>query len=503
MTGTAETRDKVMEAAVKLSRATLAELPTDIMRPNYTREDLRPGIVHIGLGNFHRAHQSWYLHRLMLDDLARDWAIIGSGVKPYDASMRDKLVAQDCLTTLVQLEPTSTSVEVVGAMIDYLPIEAGNASLIEAMSDPAICIVSLTVTEGGYFLDPATGEFDATNDEIVYDAAHPDAPVTAFGAMIAALKKRRTAGEKPFTIQSCDNLLGNGDVVRQTVVSLAKLSDTDLADWIDANVAFPNSMVDCIVPATGPEAIENLRAIGVEDAAPVTHENFRQWVIEDKFCNGRPPWETVGVTMTDNVHAYEDMKIRVLNAGHQMLVNAAEILSVETIAECMVDVEIAGLLNKVQTDEVLPFVNAVPDRTPQDYLALIVSRFANPAVHDTTRRVAFDGSSRHAGFILPTVREALEAGAPVRGLALVEALWARMCTGVREDGSVIEPNDPFWDELQVTALAAADDPSKWLAQEQIYGSLAKAPAFSDAFSDWLIRLHRDGCRTVLREYLAS
>lgn len=492
-----------MDATVKLSRAALAELPTDIMRPNYTHEDLRPGIVHIGLGNFHRAHQSWYLHQLMLNGLARDWAIIGAGVRPYDAVMREKLLAQDCLTTLVQLEPSSTSVEVIGPMIDYLPIEDDNASLIATMADPAICIVSLTVTEGGYFLDPATGEFDATHEEVAHDAAHPNAPVTAFGAMIAALARRRAAGDKPFTIQSCDNLLGNGDMVRQTVVSLARMSDADLAEWIEAQVSFPNSMVDCIVPATGPEAIENLRAMGVDDAAPVTHENFRQWVIEDNFCNGRPPWETVGVTMTDNVHAYEDMKIRVLNAGHQMLVNAAEILSVETIAECMVDVEIAGLLNKVQTDEVLPFVNAVPDCSPQDYLALIVSRFANPAVHDTTRRVAFDGSSRHAGFILPTVREALEAGAPVRGLALIEALWARMCTGVREDGSVIEPNDPFWDDLQAAAQAAKDDPAHWLAQEQVYGTLADEPAFADAFGDWLTRLNRDGCRTVLREYLSS
>ncbi|MEO1239700.1 MAG: mannitol dehydrogenase family protein [Pseudomonadota bacterium] len=488
---------------VKLARAALAQLPAEILRPNYARDDLRQGIVHIGLGNFHRAHQAWYLHRLMMDHKARDWGIIGAGVRPYDAAMRDKLLAQDCLTTLVQLEPTSTSVEVIGPMIDYLPIEKDNARLIEAMADPAIRIVSLTVTEGGYFIDPATGEFDATHEDIVHDAAHPATPRTAFGALIAALAKRRTAGEGPFTIQSCDNLLGNGDVVRQTVVSLARMNDPELAAWIEAKVAFPNSMVDCIVPATGPEAIENLRALGVDDAAPVTHENFRQWVIEDNFCNGRPPWESVGATITNDVHAYEDMKIRVLNAGHQMLVNAGEILSVETIAACMVDADISGLLEKVQSDEVLPFVNTVPNCTPQEYLALIITRFANPAVHDTTRRVAFDGSSRHAGFILPTVREALDAGAPVVGLALIEALWARMCTGVREDESVIAPNDPFWDDLQAIAVAAKDDPTKWLAQEQIYGSLADAPAFADAFCDWLTRLHRDGCRAVLRAYLAS
>lgn len=503
LNGSTRTDVTQVGSPVKLSRATLADLPADIDRPRYRTEDLTAGIVHIGLGNFHRAHQSWYLHRLMQDGLALDWAIIGAGVRPYDAAMRDKLLAQDCLTTLVQLEPASTSAEVVGAMIDYLPIEVDNASLIATMADPAIRIVSLTVTEGGYFIDPATGEFDATHEEILFDAATPEAPRTAFGAMIAALSRRRAAGHAPFTIQSCDNLLGNGDVVRQTVVSLAKLSDADLAAWIDAEVAFPNSMVDCIVPATGAEAIENLRAIGVEDHAPVTHENFRQWVIEDNFCNGRPPWDAVGATITDNVHAYEDMKIRVLNAGHQMLVNAAEILSVETIADCMAHPEIAGLLNKVQTEEVLPFVDPVPDCTPQDYLALVVSRFSNPAVHDTTRRVAFDGSSRHSGFILPTVRDALDGGAPVQGLALVEALWARMCTGVREDGSTIEPNDPFWDDLKAAALAAKETPSAWLAQDHIYGALAEAPDFADAFHGWLTRLHQDGCQATLRYFLAD
>ncbi len=485
---------------MKLSNATIDALPEGIDRPRYDRAALTPGIVHIGLGNFHRAHQAWYLHRLMQAGQAHDWAIIGAGVRPYDAAMRERLIAQDCLTTLIELDPAGTSAEVTGAMIDYLPIEEGNGPLIAQMSDPAIRIVSLTVTEGGYYTD-ASGAFDQSHPDIAHDAASPAAPRTAFGAIVAALKARRDAGHGPFTVQSCDNLQGNGGITRATVVGLARLSDSALADWIDAEVTFPNSMVDCIVPATGPNEIARAADLGVEDAAPVTHENFRQWVIEDAFCAGRPAWEEVGATITDDVHAYESMKIRVLNAGHQVLANAGEILSVPTIADCMADPDIAPFFRKVETDEIVPYVHAVPDRTPAEYLELIVSRFSNPQIRDTTRRVAFDGSSRHTGFVLPILRDAQAAGGSVEGLALVEALWARMCEGTREDGTVIEPNDPSWPALTAAATAARDDPDAWLAQRQIYGDLGADRRFAEAFGRWLALIWSAGARTALRTYV--
>ena len=485
---------------MKLSNATLDALPEGIDRPRYDRAALTPGIVHIGLGNFHRAHQAWYLHRLMQEGQALDWAIVGAGVRPYDAAMRERLLAQDCLTTLIELDPAGTSAEVTGAMIDYLPIEEGNGPLIARMSDPAIRIVSLTVTEGGYYTD-ASGAFDSAHPDIAHDAANPSTPRTAFGAIVAALKARRDAGHGPFTVQSCDNLQGNGGITRATVVGLARLSDPTLADWIDAEVTFPNSMVDCIVPATGPSEIARAAELGVEDAAPVTHENFRQWVIEDTFCAGRPAWEEVGATITDDVHAYESMKIRILNAGHQVLANAGEILSVPTIADCMADPDIAPFFRKVETDEIVPYVHAVPDRTPAEYLELIVSRFSNPQIRDTTRRVAFDGSSRHTGFVLPILRDAQAAGGSVQGLALVEALWARMCEGTREDGTAIEPNDPYWPTLTTTAQAARKDPGAWLAQRQIYGDLSADPRFAEAFGRWLALIWSAGTRTALRTYV--
>ncbi|MGI9511138.1 MAG: mannitol dehydrogenase family protein [Geminicoccaceae bacterium] len=486
---------------IELNDAALASLPDRIKRPTYDRSALTPGIVHIGLGNFHRAHQSWYLHRLMQQGLAHDWAIIGAGVLAYDSEMRAKLEAQDYLTTLVELDPKGSSVEVVGSMIGYVPVEEGNGPLIAQMADPAIRIVSLTVTEGGYYIDPVTGHFDPDHPNIQHDAAHPDSPRTAFGAIVQALKQRRDRGIGAFTGQSCDNLQGNGRILRQTVVSLARLSDPALADWIEANATFPNSMVDCIVPATGPKERGLAKGFGIADAAPVSHENFRQWVIEDDFAAGRPDWDRAGATFAESVHSYETQKIRILNAGHQVIVNAAEVLGIETISETMKYGAIRAMFRKVELEEIVPHVIPVPGMTPEQYVELVDRRFSNPEIIDTTRRVAFDGSSRHPGFVLPTVRDALEAGGAVEGLALVEAAWARMCEGTRENGSVIEPNDPVWDMLTARAGEARETPPAWLEMRQIYGNLADEARFSDAFEKWLTIIYRDGMEAALRHYM--
>ncbi len=284
-------------------------------------------------------------------------------------------------------------------------------------------------------------------------------------------------------------------------MSLARLSDPDLAIWIDTNCTFPNSMVDSIVPATGPNELKLVRELGIEDNAPVTHENFRQWVIEDDFCAGRPDWDKVGATFTDLVHDYETMKIRVLNAGHQVIANPGEVLSIETISDCMDHPLINALFRKVEIEEIAPHIKPVPGMEPADYVDLIATRFANSKIVDTTRRVAFDGSSRHTGFLLPILREGLADGTSVNGLALVEAIWARMCEGTREDGSTIEPNDPFWDDLRNVAKAAKTDPGAWLAQKNIYGDLAEQPRFADAFEDWLRKIWADGLTATLETYV--
>ncbi len=488
---------------MKLNLVNLADLPEGVRRPRYDRQDLSASIVHIGLGNFHRAHQAWYLHRLMDQGAALNWAILGAGVRPADAAQRELLLAQDCLTTLIELDPSGISAEVTGAMIGYIPVAENNAPLIAHMAEPSIKIVALTVTEGGYYVAAADGSFDANNPDMQNDAASPETPITAFGAIIAALKLRRAKGTGPFTCQSCDNLQGNGDILRQTVLGLAQLSDPDLAIWIDDNVTFPNAMVDCIVPATGPTELALARSFGIDDAVPVTHENFRQWVTEDKFCAGRPDWDKVGATFTQDVHAFEAMKLRMLNAGHQIIATPGELLSVDTIAGAMAHPLIQGLFRKIEISEIAPHVAAVPGMSPLDYVDLIERRFANPEIRDTTRRVAFDGSSRHAGFLHPIIRDALANGTAINGLALVEALWARMCYGTREDGSVISANDPAWETLMAAAKVAKVDPQAWLDQRQFYGDLGQDTRFAERFTHWLRLIWRNGTETALRTYLES
>ena len=486
---------------IRLCQTQLRAIDPAIARPDYDRSEIRPGIVHIGCGNFHRAHQSWYLEQLFRKGICKDFGIVGAGVRANDAAMREKLAAQDWLTTLISLGPSNKSAEIVGSMIDFVPVVEGNTPLIDRMANPLTKIVALTVTEGGYYIDPATKGFDANHPDIRHDAANPGRPKTAFGAMIEALKRRRDAGHGPFTGLCCDNLQGNGDVLKRVVLGLSRLSDPALGDWIEAHCTFPNSMVDCIVPATGAKELALVRDFGIDDAVPVTHEPFRQWVIEDKFCAGRPDWDKAGATFTPLVHDFELMKIRVLNGGHQVLSIVGALLGIEIMSETMADPRIYPFFRKCEEQEIVPHVKAVPGYTAAQYLELIDSRFKNPAIVDTTRRVAFDGSSRQPGFILPSVRDGLKSGAPIEGLALVSAAWARYCCGITEDGTPIEPNDPMWGDLQQRALAAKDKPAVWLDNGPIYGDLADEPRFAGAFASWLKMLHGEGVAAALAAYV--
>lgn len=478
--------------------------PAPVAHPAYDRSRLTPGIVHIGLGNFHRAHMAVYMDDLFAHGEAMDWAILGAGVRAPDARMRDALKAQDCLSTVIELDPAGKTARRIGAMVDFLEVQPDNAALIAAMTRPEIRIVSLTVTEGGYFVDPATGRFDPTHPDIRADARSPDRPATAFGAILAALKARRDRGIAPFTVMSCDNLPGNGHVTRAAVAGLARLSDPALADWIEAEVAFPNGMVDRITPATGPRERAMAAAFGLgDDPVPVTCEPFRQWVLEDHFPAGRPPLEKVGVTFTDHVHAYETMKIRILNGGHAIIAYPGGLLDIEYVHEAMADPLISGFLDKVERDEIIPIVPPVPGTDLAAYYSLIRERFSNPEVADTERRLCLDGSNRQPKFIIPSIADNLARGHLPRGLILESALWCRYCMGLSDGGTVIEPNDPNWDRLQATARAAASDPAVWLGMEDIYGDLGRDPRVQAAFAGFLTDLGARGVRPVLADFLAS
>lgn len=486
--------------ATPLSLATLSSLPESVATPVYARESLSAGILHFGVGNFHRAHQAMYLDQLFNRGLSLDWALVGAGVFEGERRGRDILKAQDWLTTLVEQEATHSEARVLGSMIDYIePADAG--AIIARMSEADIRIVSLTITEGGYFLD-SKDRFDPSHPAIVADAATPAAPRTAFGMMIAALKARRDAGLPPFTVMCCDNIPHNGVVTKNALCGLARLSDPAFADWIAANVAFPNAMVDRITPATTDrERTIAAEEFGVGDGWPVFCEGFVQWVLEDHFPSGRPAFEAVGAQFVPDVAPFELMKLRILNGGHAVIAYPAGLMDIHFVHEAMEHPLVRGFLRKIEETEIIPQVPPVPETELPAYFDLIERRFSNPKIGDTIRRLCLDGSNRQPKFIIPTLRDAIAQGGQYDGLALECALWARYCAGVTDSGAVIEPNDPNWEKLVPVAQQARRRPQAWLEQEAIYGDLAEHPGFAQRFAHWLHMLWEDGTAATLQRYI--
>lgn len=487
--------------ALSLSLRTLPDLPERVGKPSYARGDLRAGIVHFGVGNFHRAHMQVYLDRLFNAGRDRDWAIVGAGVTPYDVTMREALQGQDWLSTVVEQSAERSGAHVTGVMTDFIPpMDAG--AIVAQLADPAIRIVSLTVTEGGYFINPATGSFDPENPAIAADAANPDAPRTVFGLILAGLRARRAAGIRPFTVLSCDNVPHNGTVAQNAVAGLAGAQDRGLADWVRAEVAFPNGMVDRIAPATGDRERRICRdEFGVEDAWPVFCEDFIQWVLEDNFPAGRPALEEAGVTFVDDVTPFEHMKIRILNGGHALIAYPAGLMDIHFVHEAMENPLVRGFLQKVEREEIIPILPPVPGVDLEQYFQLVERRCLNPKIGDTIRRLCLDGSNRQPKFIIPSIADRLDRGLPVEGLALESALWCRYCAGTTDAGAEIAPNDPNWERLNENAQAAMNDPAHWFSMRDIYGRVAESPAFRERFAQDLSALWRDGTEAVLRSYL--
>ena len=485
-----------------LSLAHLDALPSTVARPRYDRQSLRAGILHIGVGNFHRAHQAVYLDDLFNAGKDLDWALIGAGIRSGDRAMRQALEPQDWLTTVVELEPGVDVARVTGSMMGFVPVGEDGRAIVETLDDPGLRIVSLTVTEGGYCIDPATGAFNPAHPDIVYDAAHLETPKGVFGVLLAALRRRRDQGLAPFTIMSCDNIPHNGHVAREAVAGLADLVDPALAAYVREQVAFPNSMVDRITPATTDrERAALAERFGVQDNWPVFCEPFRQWVLEDNFPSGRPALEEVGVTFTPHVAAFELMKLRILNGGHAAIAYPAGLLGIHFVHDAMADPQVRSFLDKLEREEIIPNVPPVPGVDLQDYYQLIASRFANPGVGDTIPRLAQDGSNRQPKFILPSTRDRVKAGADVTGLALVSALWCRYCAATTDAGEPFTLDDPNARRLTPAALAAKSDPAAFLALRDIFGDIADSSLFRSRFEAALNSLWHEGTRATLHRYL--
>jgi mannitol 2-dehydrogenase len=488
--------------SIKLNKENLENLKyKGIKTPNYNQDELSAGIIHFGVGNFHRSHQVIYLNELFNEGLDKNWAIIGAGVMSNDERMREILEEQNFLSSVVEQTANSNSIEVTGVMIDYLSPNDKQV-IIDKLSDESIKIVSLTITEGGYFIDSSTGLFDVKHPAIIEDSKDPENPKTVFGLILSALLKRYEKKIEPFTIVSCDNIPHNGNVTKNTLSGLAKLSNEVFAKWIIDNVSFPNGMVDRITPATTPRERKLVKELyGLEDEAVVFSEKFKQWVLEDKFPSGRPALEKVGVQFVDDVAPYEHMKIRILNGGHALIAYLAALLDIEFAHEAMENDLVLKFFQKVQENEIIPILPPVPNTDLTHYYKKIEERFSNPKIADTTLRLCYDGSNRQPKFIIPSVLDCLDKGIDIHGLALGCALWCRYCYGETVSGKIIEANDPKWDVLNQKAKKAKDNPLVWLEMEDIYGEVGKSELFSEKFSLALKSIFSNGIEKTVQEYI--
>jgi mannitol 2-dehydrogenase len=482
-----------------LGTATLTSLAGSLPVPAYDRSRVRAGIVHLGVGAFHRSHQAMYVDRLLEQGRAQDWGICGVGVLPSDRRMADVMAAQDGLYTLVVKHADGTfEPRIVGSIVEYLLAPDDPDAVIEKMAAETTRIVSLTVTEGGYNVDPVTGAFDAEDPDVVHDLQPGAVPRTTFGLVAEALARRRARGLAPFTVVSCDNIQHNGDVARRSFTAFAALRNGDLGAWMDREVPFPNSMVDRITPATtDDDRAEVARRFGVDDRWPVVCEPFTQWVLEDRFPLGRPPLEDAGVQLVEDVEPYELMKLGLLNASHQALAYLGYLAGYRLVHDAAQDPLFRQFLLGYMEEEATPTLRPVPGIDLDEYRKNLIARFSNPAVRDTLARLAFDGSERLPKWLLPVVRQNLATGGEVRRSAAVVAGWARYAEGVDEGGQPIEVVDRRRDSLVARARRQREDPLAFIADRDLFGDLVDDERFTSPYLATLTSLHARGARATL------
>lgn len=485
-------------APVALSERTLGDLER-VGRPAYDRSAVRAGIVHFGVGGFHRAHQAMYLDRLMEDGKALDWGICGVGVLPHDQRIVDTLNAQDGLYTLVVKHPDGRlEPRVIGSIVEMRFAPEDPSAVVDRLADPTTRIASLTITEGGYLVNQVTGEFDASDPAIQADLAEGAVPTTVFGFLTAALARRRDEGQEPFTVMSCDNLPDNGDVAKRMICAFARLKDPELADWMEASVPFPNCMVDRITPVTAQQDIDRLaEEFGVRDAWPVVCEPFTQWVLEDSFGQGRPPLEDAGVQMVDDVVPYELMKLRLLNASHQSLTYLGYLAGYRYAHEVSQDPLFVDFLLGYMEREGTPTLPEVPGVDLGDYRRQLIERFANPEVRDTLARLCAESSDRIPKWLVPVIRENLRTGGEIDRSALVVASWARYAEGTDEKGEPIEVVDRLKERVMAAAAKQGEDPLAFIRDRDLFGDLVDDQRFSSAYTAALESLHSHGSRATL------
>lgn len=487
-------------ASARLNNARLAALPQSVQRPAYDRSTVTPGILHIGLGAFCRAHLAVYTDDAIAAG-ARDWGIIG--VDPLSPAIRDALEPQDGLYTVLVRGADVDQLRVVGSFLEALVVPEGPERVLDRMLDPRVRIVTLTVTEKGYCQDAATGALDEAHPAIVADLAGTALPRSVPGLLVEGLKRRRDAGLEPFTVLCCDNLPQNGKTVRRIVTRFADLRDPALGRFIAERVAFPCTMVDRITPATRDEDRGAVAAaLGCEDAWPVVTEPFRQWVIEDDFPLGRPRWEDVGALLVEDVHAHEVMKLRCLNGAHSALAYLGVVSGIETISDAMRDPQLPSLIRRLWKEDLIPTLPPIPGVDPARYTEALEERFRNPALRHRTIQIASDGSQKLPPRLLEAALEQVRQGRTPRFIALAVAAWMRFVVGETEQGAAYEIADPLAPRLKAVAASCGRDAAA--LADALFGiddifapDLAADAGFRSAVVADLDSLLSKGCRETL------
>jgi len=487
----------------RLNDNSLSKISGKVAIPEYDRSTISPGIVHVGVGNFHRSHEAYYTDQLLRKG-EKGWGICGICLLDRDLKMYKTLSEQNGLYTLVVKEADgSLAVSIIGSIVDYLYAPADQGAVISVMADPGVKIISLTITEGGYNFDASTGEFQYSDPGIQWDLHHPDRPVTIFGFLTAAFRLRKYHGRPGLTVLSCDNIQHNGEVCKKMVMAYIRECQPDLVAWTENHVTFPNCMVDRITPVTSDRDIKDLKDnYGIEDGWPVVSESFIQWVIEDDFSQGRPDWELAGVQFVLKVDPYEKMKIRLLNAGHSLLGFTGTLCGHLTIYEAVKNPLTAGFLREFMDKEVSPVLEKLEGIDLETYKKNLVQRFANPYIGDRLSRICSESSSKIPKFLLPTIREQLDREGPLHCSALIIASWCHYLELAGTPEHDWEILDEMKEVLIMGAKASNDeDPLAFLKIKPVFGILVQSKRFVETYLPLIDNLRKIGIEETIRNFI--
>lgn len=489
---------------IKLNTGNLHLIPKVVAVPLYNRSVITAGIAHIGIGGFHRSHQAFYTDQLLQSGSATNWGICGIALLDKDIDIFNALSDQDGLYTLMVNEPDRTlKARVIGSITEYLFAPENPGAVIGKLADANIKIITLTITEGGYNFNSATGEFQIDDPLIQWDLNNPHHPKTVFGYIAQALKLRRDKSISGLTIQSCDNIQKNGDLLKKMLLAYVNVAEPELVDWISNNITFPNSMVDRITPVTTQADIEKLKSVyGIEDKWPVVCEPFIQWIIEDNYSDGRPDWESAGVQFVQDVTPFEKMKIRLLNAGHSLLGIPGALHGYTFIHEALQDQLFAMFLRDFMDNEVTPVLDEVPGINLNMYKNSLFERFGNTQVKDKVARICLQSSAKIPKFLIPTILDQIKADGPVECSAFIIAAWCRYSEGFDEAGNKYPVEDDLNVILREKALYSHQDPLSFLRIENIFGDLIHSEKFTEAYVRALQCIYLKGVIECLKEKYA-